>query len=72
MEFVDIAGLVAGASMGEGLGNQFLANICETDAIAQVVRCFENDDILHVDGKVGPLSDVETINTELVLQILKP
>ena len=67
MEFVDIAGLVAGASKGEGLGNQFLANIRETDAIAQVVRCFEDDDVVHVDGKVDPLSDVETINTELVL-----
>lgn len=67
MEFVDIAGLVAGASKGEGLGNQFLANIRETDAIAQVVRCFEDTDVVHVDGKVDPLSDVETINTELVL-----
>ncbi len=67
MEFVDIAGLVAGASKGEGLGNQFLAHIRETDAIAQVVRCFENSDIVHVDGKVDPLGDVETINTELVL-----
>ncbi len=67
MEFVDIAGLVAGASKGEGLGNQFLANIRETDAIAQVVRCFENDDIVHVAGKVDPLSDIEVINTELAL-----
>ena len=67
MEFVDIAGLVAGASKGEGLGNQFLANIRETDAVAHVVRCFENDDVVHVDGKVDPLSDVETINTELIL-----
>ena len=67
IEFVDIAGLVAGASKGEGLGNQFLANIRETDAIAQVVRCFENDDVVHVDGKVNPLSDIETINTELAL-----
>jgi GTP-binding protein YchF len=67
MEFVDIAGLVAGASKGEGLGNQFLANIRETDAIAQVVRCFENDDIVHVSGKVDPLSDIEVINTELAL-----
>ena len=67
MEFVDIAGLVAGASKGEGLGNQFLANIRETDAIAHVVRCFENDDVVHVDGKVNPLSDAETINTELIL-----
>ena len=67
MEFVDIAGLVAGASKGEGLGNQFLANIRETDAIAQVVRCFENDDVVHVAGKVDPLSDIEVINTELAL-----
>ncbi|PID33603.1 MAG: redox-regulated ATPase YchF [Thiotrichales bacterium] len=67
MEFVDIAGLVAGASQGEGLGNKFLANIRETDAIAHVVRCFENDDIVHVDGKINPLSDIETIDTELVL-----
>ncbi len=67
MEFVDIAGLVAGASKGEGLGNQFLANIRETDAVAHVVRCFEDDDVVHVDGKVNPLSDVETINTELIL-----
>ncbi|SFR54120.1 redox-regulated ATPase YchF [Thiomicrospira sp. ALE5] len=67
MEFVDIAGLVAGASKGEGLGNKFLANIRETDAIAQVVRCFENDDIVHVAGKVDPLTDIDIINTELVL-----
>ncbi|PIE45360.1 MAG: redox-regulated ATPase YchF [Gammaproteobacteria bacterium] len=67
MEFVDIAGLVAGASQGEGLGNQFLANIRETDAIAHVVRCFEDDDIVHVEGKIDPLSDIETIDTELVL-----
>ena len=67
IEFVDIAGLVAGASKGEGLGNQFLANIRETDAVAHVVRCFEDDDVVHVDGKVNPLSDVETINTELIL-----
>ena len=67
MEFVDIAGLVAGASKGEGLGNQFLANIRETDAIAQVVRCFDNDDIVHVDGKIDPASDIEVINTELAL-----
>lgn len=67
MEFVDIAGLVEGASKGEGLGNKFLANIRETDAIAQVVRCFENDDIVHVAGKVDPLSDIDIINTELVL-----
>ncbi|MDG6779118.1 redox-regulated ATPase YchF [Thiomicrorhabdus sp. zzn3] len=67
MEFVDIAGLVEGASKGEGLGNKFLANIRETDAIAQVVRCFDNDDIVHVAGKVDPLTDIEIINTELVL-----
>ncbi len=67
MEFVDIAGLVAGASKGEGLGNQFLANIRETDAIVQVVRCFENDDVVHVAGKVDPLNDIEVINTELAL-----
>ena len=67
MEFVDIAGLVAGASKGEGLGNKFLANIRETDAIGHVVRCFENDDIVHVAGKIDPLDDIETINTELAL-----
>ena len=67
MEFVDIAGLVAGASKGEGLGNQFLAHIRETDAIAQVVRCFDDDDVVHVDGKIDPVSDIETINTELAL-----
>jgi len=67
MEFVDIAGLVEGASKGEGLGNQFLANIRETDAIAHVVRCFENDDIVHVAGKVDPISDIDIINTELAL-----
>ncbi len=67
MQFVDIAGLVKGASKGEGLGNQFLANIRETDAIAHVVRCFENDNIVHVDGKVDPLNDIEIINTELAL-----
>ncbi|WP_044407755.1 redox-regulated ATPase YchF [Thiomicrospira microaerophila] len=67
MEFVDIAGLVEGASKGEGLGNKFLATIRETDAIAQVVRCFENDDIVHVSGKISPLDDIEVINTELVL-----
>ncbi|MDH3812538.1 MAG: 50S ribosome-binding GTPase, partial [Gammaproteobacteria bacterium] len=65
MEFVDIAGLVAGASKGEGLGNQFLANIRETNAIAHVVRCFENDDVTHVSGKIDPIDDIETINTEL-------
>lgn len=67
IEFVDIAGLVAGASKGEGLGNQFLAHIRETDAIAHVVRCFENDDIVHVAGKVDPLSDIEVIGMELIL-----
>jgi GTP-binding protein YchF len=67
MEFVDIAGLVAGASKGEGLGNQFLAHIRETDAIAQVVRCFENDDVIHVAGRVNPLEDIAVINTELAL-----
>jgi len=67
VEFVDIAGLVAGASKGEGLGNQFLANIRETDAIAHVVRCFEDENVIHVAGKVNPLSDIETINTELAL-----
>ncbi|MDZ7803945.1 redox-regulated ATPase YchF [Thiohalophilus sp.] len=67
MEFVDIAGLVEGASKGEGLGNQFLANIRETEAIAHVVRCFENDDVVHVAGKVDPISDIEIINTELAL-----
>ena len=67
MEFVDIAGLVKGASRGEGLGNQFLAHIRETQAIAQVVRCFENDNVTHVDGRVDPLSDIDVINTELCL-----
>jgi len=67
MEFVDIAGLVAGASKGEGLGNQFLGHIRETDAIAQVVRCFEDEDIVHVSNTINPLSDIETINTELLL-----
>jgi len=67
MEFVDIAGLVEGASKGEGLGNKFLANIRETDAIAHVVRCFANDDVVHVAGKVEPVSDIEVINTELML-----
>jgi len=71
MEFVDIAGLVAGASQGEGLGNQFLAHIRETDAIAHVVRCFENDDVIHVAGRVDPLSDIEVINTELALADLE-
>jgi ribosome-binding ATPase len=67
VEFVDIAGLVAGASKGEGLGNKFLANIRETDAIAHVVRCFVDDNVVHVAGKIDPLSDIETINTELAL-----
>jgi len=67
IEFVDIAGLVAGASKGEGLGNQFLANIRETDAVVQVVRCFEDDDVIHVSGRVDPVSDIETIATELLL-----
>jgi GTP-binding protein YchF len=67
VQFVDIAGLVAGASKGEGLGNQFLANIRETDAIAHVVRCFEGHDVVHVSGRVDPVSDIETINTELAL-----
>ena len=67
MEFVDIAGLVKGASKGEGLGNKFLATIRETDAIAQVVRCFDNDDVIHVAGRVDPLDDIEVINTELIL-----
>ena len=71
MEFVDIAGLVAGASKGEGLGNQFLANIRETNAIAHVVRCFENDDVTHVAGQINPLDDIETINTELALADLE-
>jgi len=67
VEFVDIAGLVAGASRGEGLGNQFLAQIRETDAIAHVVRCFDDPNVIHVAGKVDPVSDIETINTELAL-----
>jgi len=70
-EFVDIAGLVAGASKGEGLGNQFLANIRETDGIVNVVRCFEDDNIIHVTGKVDPISDIETIVTELALADLQ-
>jgi len=71
VEFVDIAGLVAGASKGEGLGNQFLANIRETDAIAHVVRCFENPDVVHVSGRVDPVADIATINTELALADLE-
>lgn len=71
MQFVDIAGLVAGASKGEGLGNKFLANIRETDAICHVVRCFHNDDVIHVEGRVDPLADIEVINTELALADLE-
>ncbi|HNB47487.1 MAG TPA: redox-regulated ATPase YchF, partial [Burkholderiaceae bacterium] len=67
VEFVDIAGLVAGASKGEGLGNQFLSHIRETDAIVNVVRCFEDDNVIHVAGKVDPISDIEVIQTELCL-----
>ncbi len=66
VEFVDIAGLVKGASHGEGLGNKFLAHIRETDAIAQVVRCFEDSNIVHVDGNINPIRDIETINLELI------
>src|SRR5690606_38022675 len=64
VEFVDIAGLVAGASKGEGLGNQFLANIRECDAIAHIVRCFDDENVVHVSGRVDPVSDIEVINTE--------
>ena len=71
LTFVDIAGLVRGASKGEGLGNQFLANIREVDAVAHVVRCFEDSDITHVEGKIEPMSDVETIETELMLADLE-
>lgn len=71
IEFVDIAGLVAGAAKGEGLGNKFLANIRETDAIAHVVRCFDNSDVVHVAGKIDPIADIETINTELALADLE-
>ena len=71
MEFVDIAGLVAGASKGEGLGNQFLGNIRETDAIGHVVRCFDDENVVHVAGRVSPLDDIETINTELALADLE-
>ncbi|MGX5173294.1 redox-regulated ATPase YchF [Aliikangiella sp. IMCC44653] len=71
MEFVDIAGLVKGASKGEGLGNQFLGNIRATDAIAHVVRCFENDDVIHVENKIDPLDDIDVINTELALADLE-
>src|SRR6185437_10662782 len=71
LTFVDIAGLVRGASKGEGLGNQFLANIRETDAVAHVVRCFEDGDITHVEGKIDPVADIETIETELMLADLE-
>ena len=71
IEFVDVAGLVKGASKGEGLGNKFLANIREVDAIVHVVRCFENGDIIHVEGSVDPIRDVETINIELILSDLE-
>src|SRR5579872_794093 len=71
VNFVDIAGLVRGASKGEGLGNQFLANIRETDAIAHVVRCFEDDNVIHVEGRVDPVADVATIDTELCLKDLE-
>ena len=71
LEFVDIAGIVKGASKGEGLGNKFLANIRETDAILHVVRCFDNDDIVHVNGSINPVSDIETIETELLLADLE-
>src|SRR5262244_2621466 len=67
LTFVDIAGLVRGASKGEGLGNQFLANIREVDAIVHVVRCFEDSDVTHVEGKIDPIADIETIETELML-----
>jgi ribosome-binding ATPase YchF (GTP1/OBG family) len=71
MTFVDIAGLVRGASKGEGLGNQFLANIREVDAIAHVLRCFEDGDVTHVEGRVDPVADAETIETELMLADLE-
>lgn len=71
IEFVDIAGLVKGASKGEGLGNQFLANIREVDAIVHVVRCFEDTNIIHVDGSVDPARDIETINLELISRMLR-
>ena len=66
IEFVDIAGLVKGASRGEGLGNKFLSHIRETDAIVEVVRCFENSNVVHVDGSINPIRDIETINLELI------
>src|SRR5690606_37705978 len=68
IEFVDIAGLVRGASKGEGLGNQFLSHIRNVDAICHVVRCFEDDNIVHVEGRVSPVADMATINTELLLR----
>src|SRR5690606_35577595 len=71
VEFVDIAGLVAGAASGEGLGNKFLAHIREVDAICHVVRCFENGDVIHVNNKVDPIADIETIDTELALADLE-
>jgi hypothetical protein len=71
MSFVDVAGLVKGASKGEGLGNKFLSNIRETDAIVHVVRCFENENIIHVGGKIDPIEDIETINLELILADLQ-
>ncbi len=71
MEFVDIAGLVEGASKGEGLGNKFLANIRETDAIGHVVRCFDDENIVHVAGRVSPKDDIDVINTELALADLE-
>ena len=71
IEFVDIAGLVKGASKGEGLGNQFLSNIREVDAIVHVVRCFEDANVIHVDGSVNPLRDIETINLELIFSDLE-
>src|SRR5574344_2662044 len=70
-EFIDIAGLVKGASLGEGLGNKFLANIREVDAIVEVVRCFENKDIIHVEGNIDPLRDIEIVNYELILSDLE-
>src|SRR6266852_9691604 len=71
LEFVDIAGLVRGASRGEGLGKQFLANIREVDAIAHVVRCFEDTDVTHIEGRIDPIADVETVETELMLADLE-
>jgi len=71
MTFVDIAGLVKGASQGEGLGNKFLATIRETDVIVHVVRCFEDDEVIHVEGKIDPISDIEVINLELILADLQ-